>query len=261
MLVDTHCHLDFPHFDADREVTLERARGAGIEFIVNPGSDMESSRRAVSLAGNYPDVYAAVGIHPHNALSLDAAALTELRALAQSPKVVAIGEIGLDYYRDLSPRAAQEEAFRLQLDLAAELDKPVIIHDRDAHADVARILEEWSNARGSKGGWPAGVLHAFSGDRELAEAGFRWGFMVAIGGPLTFQNARRLQGLARELPLIHLVVETDAPYLSPHPYRGQRNEPARVTLVAETLAALHGLPLAEIARQTTTNARRLFRIK
>jgi TatD DNase family protein len=260
MLVDTHCHLDFPHFDADREETLERARRAGIDFIVNPGSDLESSRRAVALADRYPDVYAAVGVHPHHASSLDAAALADLRALAQHPKVVAIGEIGLDYYRDLSPRAAQEEAFRHQLDLAAELDKPVIIHDRDAHADVARILEEWSRARGSRGEQVTGVLHAFSGDRALAEAGFRWGFMVALGGPLTFQNARRLQGLARELPLSHLVVETDAPYLSPHPYRGQRNEPARVTLVAEMLAALLGLSLAEAARRTTANARRLFRI-
>ncbi len=263
MLVDTHCHLDFPHFDADREETLERARRAEIEFIVNPGSDMESSRRAVALADRYPDVYAAVGVHPHHALSLDAAALADLRALAQHPKVVAIGEIGLDYYRDLSPRARQEEAFRRQLELAAELDKPVIIHDRDAHADVARILEEWSRARGTeenKREQVAGVLHAFSGDRALAEIGFRWGFMVALGGPLTFQNARRLQELARGLPLSHLVVETDAPYLSPHPYRGQRNEPARVTLVAEMLAALQGLSLAEVARRTTANARRLFRI-
>jgi TatD DNase family protein len=260
MLVDTHCHLDFPQFSADREATLERARAAGIELIVNPAADMESSRRAVALAERYPDVYAAVGIHPHDATSLDGATLAELRALARHPKVVAIGEIGLDYYRDLSPRPAQEVAFRRQLELAAELGKPVIIHDRDAHEDVVRILDEWSEARGSTAEQPAGVLHAFSGDRALAEAAFRWGFMVSLGGPLTFQNARRLQELVRELPLAHLVVETDAPYLSPHPYRGQRNEPARVRLVAEVLAALQGLSLVEVSRQTTANARRLFRI-
>ncbi len=261
MLVDTHCHLDFPQFDADREATLRRAREAGVEIIVNPGTDLESSRRAVALARRYPEVYAAVGVHPHAASGLDAATLAALRALARHPKVVAVGEIGLDYYRNLSPRPRQVEAFRRQLDLAAELGKPVIIHDRDAHEEVARLLEEWALARRDGGeGEAAGVLHAFSGGQALAEAGFRWGFLVALGGPLTFQNARRLQGLAQALPLKHVVLETDAPYLSPHPYRGQRNEPARVALVAEALAGLHGLPLTEVARQTTGNARRLFRI-
>jgi len=252
-LIDSHCHLDFPQFDSDRQAVVQRAREAGVKAIINPGADLESSHQAVALAERYPEVYAAVGVHPHEARSVSDEVVAELRRLAAHPKVVAIGEIGLDFYRDLSPRDMQRQAFRQQLALAAELDLPVIVHSREAHDEVMAILMEW--ARGPK---LKGVLHAFSGDRAMAEWAFNLGFCVGIAGPVTFLNARRLQALVRELPLEWLLIETDAPYLTPHPYRGKRNEPARVALVAATIARLQGVSERVAAQQTTSNARRLF---
>jgi len=259
-LIDSHCHLDFPQFDNDREAVVQRAREAGVEIIINPGADLESSRRAVALAECYPEVYAAVGVHPHQAKSVTDEVVAELRRLAAHPKVVAIGEIGLDFYRDLSPRDVQRQAFRQQLALAAELDLPVIVHSREAHDDVMAILTEWLRdsklkAQSSK---LKGVLHAFSGDRAMAERMFELGFCVGIAGPVTFLNAHRLRALVRELPLERLLIETDAPYLAPHPYRGKRNEPARVALVATAVAELHGMAETAVASQTAANARRLF---
>jgi TatD DNase family protein len=258
-LIDTHCHLDFPQFDADREAVWQRARNAGVAFIVNPGSDLASSRRAVAQAESDPAIYAAVGVHPHEVKDWDASTMTELRTLAAHPRVVAIGEIGLDYYRDLSPRPVQMEVFRRQLDLAAEMGKPVIIHDRDAHVDLARILAEWLAELGGHRE-RAGVLHSFSGDLALARQVLDWGFLIGLGGPLTFQNARPLQALARNLPLDKVLIETDSPYLSPHPFRGQRNEPSRVSYVARMLAELQGRAVLDVANQTTINAKRLFGI-
>ncbi len=261
MLIDTHCHLDFPQFDGDRAAVLARARSAGVQAIVNPGADLVSSRRAIALAEAEPDVYAAVGVHPHDARGLDEAAVAALRELAAHPKVVAIGEIGLDFYRDLSPRDQQQIAFERQLELAAELHLPVIVHCREAQEQVMATLERWATRHSApRNGW-RGVLHAFSGDRAMAEAARAIGFAVALGGPVTFTNARQLHSLVPQLSLDHLLLETDAPYLAPHPYRGQRNEPAWLTLIAEAIARWRGISMAEVARQTSANAMRLFGLR
>ncbi len=254
-MIDSHCHLDFPHFDDDRDEVLARAAQARVTAILNPGTDLESSRRAVALAERYDNVYAAVGIHPHDASTLDKQTLAELRHLAAHPKVVAIGEIGLDYYRDLSPREQQRSAFAAQLALADELELPVIIHQRESGMDVMAALREW--AADSHLGC---VLHAFSGDRAMADEAVALGFFIGLGGPLTFQNARRLPEIVPDLPLDALVVETDAPYLAPHPFRGKRNEPAYVVLVAERLAELRRLPLDQVVKQVTDNTRNLFHL-
>ncbi len=255
MLIDSHCHLDFSKFDRDRETVVQRAREAGVEFIINPGYNLESSRRAVALAERYPEVYAAVGVHPHEAKTVTDEAVAELRLLAAQPKVVAIGEIGLDFYRDLSPREKQRRVFRQLLALATELDLPVIVHDREAHSEVMAILAE--NIQYAISSFK-GVLHAFSGDRAMAEKVFDLGYCLGIAGPVTFRNARRLRALVRELPLKRLLIETDAPYLAPHPYRGKRNEPARVALVAAAVAELHGVGETEVGEQTAAAARQLF---
>jgi TatD DNase family protein len=255
-VVDTHAHLDFGQFDADRQDVLARAKQAGVEWIINPGADLESSRRAAELAESSESVYAAVGIHPHYALTCTEECLALLRRLAVGPKVVAIGEIGLDYYRDLSPREQQRQAFRRQLRLAEELDLPVILHDRDAHDDILCILKERQNAAGQL----SGVFHAFSGDFAAAKAALDLGFFIALGGPVTFQNARKLADLVPRLPLDRLLVETDSPYLAPAPHRGQRNEPAYVRLVVNRLAELTGYTVRKIESQTTLNAAALFRL-
>ena len=254
-MIDTHCHLDFSHFDEDRDDVLARATEVGVTTVINPGTDLESSRRAVALAERYDNVCAAIGVHPHDASTMNGQALSELRHLAAHPKVVAIGEIGLDYYRDLSPRAQQRTAFETQLSLAAELDLPVIIHQRESAADVMAALREWA-----AGGHPGCVLHAFSGDEAVADEAVSLDFFVGVGGPLTFKNARRLPEILPRLPTGCIVLETDAPYLTPHPYRGKRNEPAYVALVAGRLAELLGLSLDQLSRLTTDNALRLFRL-
>jgi TatD DNase family protein len=224
--------------------------------LINPGADLESSRRAVALAECHDQVYAAVGIHPHDASTLDETTLDELRRLAGHPKVVAIGEIGLDYYRDLSPRPQQLAAFEAQLALATEQDLPVIIHQREAAADVMAILRHWhidSPAR------RAAVLHAFSGDLAIAGEAAELGFYIGVAGPVTFRNARQLRDIIPRVPVDHLLIETDAPYLTPHPHRGERNEPAYLPLIAERLAGLVGLPVQVLAARLAENARRLFR--
>ena len=259
ILVDTHAHLDFPQFDADREPILERAALAGVAVIVNVGADLVSSQRAVALAGGHERIYAAVGVHPHDAKTLDGASLAELRKLATAPKVVAVGEIGLDYYRDLSPRPVQRRAFQAQLAWAAKLGKPVIIHDRDAHQETLEVLGEWAaGIKNSSLAGRLGVLHTFSGDLAMAEHAIELGFYISISGPVTYQNARQLPGIVRALPLERLLVETDCPYLAPEPYRGKRNEPAYVRLIGERIAALRGISMDELAEATTANAQRLF---
>jgi TatD DNase family protein len=260
MLVDSHCHLDFDRFKHDRAEVLGRARETGVRLIVNPGYDLESSQRAVALAGKHPMVYAAVGVHPHRASTVSGGAIKVLRRLAAAGKVQAIGEIGLDYYRNLSPPDVQRRAFREQLELAGELGLPVIVHSRESHGDVISMLARWVADAEPQGGSSSirGVLHAFSGNREVAQDALRLGFCLGIAGPVTFRSARRLRTLVASLPLEHLLVETDAPYLTPHPHRGKRNEPARVALVAAAVAELQGIDFLRAARQTTATARRLF---
>jgi TatD DNase family protein len=250
-LIDTHMHLHVSQFDDDRSSAIERAGATGVARMIEVGYDLASSRAAIALAEEYPQIYAAVGIQPHYAGEADSAWLAEVRRLAAHPKAVAIGEIGLDYYHDRAPRGLQEQLFREQLSLARELGKPVVIHSREAQADTVRILRD--AARGQPG-----VMHSFSGDWAYAEACLEVGFTLSFSGPLTFAKATDLHGVARAAPLNRILTETDSPYLAPHPLRGRRNEPANVRLVAERLAQLRGTALGEIAEAVWQNAAELF---
>lgn len=251
-LVDTHVHLDDEAFAADRDAVVQRAATAGVRTMVAIGTDLDSSRRTVALAGRFPSVAAAVGIHPHAAGAVSPEAVRELDTLIGQPHVVAIGETGLDYYRDYAPRPAQAALFCAHLALARTAGLPVIIHCRDAYPEVLAILQDFPDV-------PA-VFHAFSGSVEVAQACVRRGDYLSFGGPLTFRHARRLAEAAAEAPLERILLETDAPLLSPEPHRGRRNEPARVRLVAERLAAIRGMTLEAVAEATTANARRIFRL-
>ena len=248
-LIDSHAHLNFPQFDADREAVIARARKAGLVAILNVGTDLASSRTAVKLAEKYDFLYAAVGVHPHDARTLTPTVLDELRRLARHPKVVAIGEIGLDYYRDLSPRPMQQWAFADQLALAAELGLPVVVHSREAHDDVLATLQGWDGV---------GVLHSYSAGPERLEEVLELGFYIGISGPVTFPKANRLRAVAAAVPLERLLVETDCPYLTPVPHRGRRNEPAYVQYVVEAVARARETSPKAVARATADNARRLF---
>lgn len=251
-MIDTHAHLDFPEYDEDREAMIARAWAAGLTAIVTIGTDLERSRRAVALAESDPRIHAAVGLHPHEAAKLD----TEFDALAEAarhPRVVAIGETGLDYYYPEPAPALQHEAFRRQIGLARALGLPVIVHSRDAHDDVLRILAEEGPVEG--------VMHCFSADARVAEAALALGLHISFSGTVTFKNAAVTKEVARRVPLERLLIETDCPFLSPHPFRGQRNEPARVVLVAEEIARLRDLSVEALARRTEENARRLFRLR
>ncbi len=257
-LVDSHCHLNLPEVESDLPGVMARAADAGIESVVVPGIDLDSSRKAVELAERWPGVYAAVGVHPHHAASWSRAVQAEMRALARSPRVVAVGETGLDFYRNLAPRAAQIESFREQLDLAAECALPVIVHSRSASAEICAELEAWTARTGHRNGRPLGVLHAFSGDLQGAQLVIALGFLLGVAGPVTYPKAEDLRKTLTSIPSEHLMVETDAPYLAPAPHRGRRNEPAYVALVARSLAATLGLDPAELASRTSGNAARLF---
>jgi TatD DNase family protein len=253
MAIDTHAHLEMAAFDGDREAVLERAAAAGLTAIVTVGTTLPDCEKAVALARRYPPVYAAVGIHPHEVKEIDSATYDALRLLGREKKVVAIGEIGLDFFYDLSPREVQLRRFAEQLDLAEELDLPVIIHDRDAHAETLGILRPWK-------GRLRGALHCFSGDAAMARECIALGFYLSVAGPVTYRKADQLRAVAREIPPERLLVETDAPYLSPEPHRGKRNEPAYVVETARRLAEIRGVPAAELERLTAANARRLFGI-
>ena len=262
-LVDTHCHLDFERFDADREEVIRRAVEAGVYRMVTLGVDVASSQAAVALAKQHEAVYAAVGVHPNDAARVwqGEATLQALRVLAAEPKVVAIGEIGLDYYRDRTPRQQQREVLWAQLHLAAQLNLPVSLHNREATPDLLAILQEWTSELRHQHHPLAerpGVWHAFSGEARHARQALEMGFFLGIGGPVTFKNAPQRRKVLAELPLERLVLETDAPFLAPQPYRGRRNEPAYVRFVAQTIAEVHGRSLEDVARQTTENARILF---
>jgi len=265
-LVDTHAHLGSSRFDDDRLQVVERAQAAGVHTIINIGTDLASSRQALMLAReqrllsrggerfDHIDIYASVGIHPHEAAKARPDDLVEIERLCVDPTVVAIGEIGLDFHYNFSPPDVQRKTFIAQLALARRLGKVVVVHDREAHAETLSILSK--EAQGL-----LGVLHCFSGDAEMAAQVLQMGWFLSFGGPVTFPNARHLQHLVRELPLECILLETDCPYLAPHPQRGKRNEPAYMTHVANQIAQLKDLPVERVAEATTENARRLFGLR
>ena len=258
MIVDTHAHLDGREFDADRDAVIRRALERDIGAIVTAGIDLESSRASIDLAKEYPWVYAAVGVHPHEASGLTPSSLDELERLAVHPRVVAIGEIGLDFYRNLSPRDIQVKALEAQLELAVRVNLPVIVHCRQANIETLGVLRRWVVGRASDAGKLLGVMHCFSGDEKEGRQLIDMGFLVSFAGPITFPRSQRPKRVASALPLSGLLVETDCPYLTPSAYYGQRNEPSFVWAVAQGLAEAKGTTLEAVASVTTGNARRLF---
>lgn len=255
MFIDTHCHLEDENFSDDRQKVLERAKVAGVERIINFGSTLKSSAAVVELAKNFSELYAGVGIHPEEIDDFDEKTCARLAELAAEKKVVAVGEIGLDYHweKDSARRLLQQKIFIEQLDLARQLNLPVCVHDRDAHGDTLKILQtEGKNLRG--------VLHCYSGSLETAQEVFKLGWLIGVDGPLTFKNSAKLPEIVKAAPREKILIETDAPYLAPVPYRGKRNEPAYVVEVAKKLAALRGETLEEVAAYTAANAKNLYEI-
>lgn len=254
MLFDTHAHFDDERFDEDRYETIEKVHESGVEYIVNAASDMDSSETGIALAERYDFIYAAVGVHPHNAEEMDEAKIEKIKKLAQHRKVVAIGEIGLDYYYDTAPRDVQKHWFARQIQLARELALPIIIHDRDAHEDTLKIVT-LENARDV-----GGVFHCYAGSVEMAREVLDNNFYISLGGVVTFKNAKKAVEVVKFAPLDRLLIETDSPYLTPEPYRGKRNDSGYVRLVAEKIAEIKGIPFEEVARITLENGKKLFRI-
>ncbi|MDO8682928.1 MAG: TatD family hydrolase [Armatimonadota bacterium] len=253
-LIDTHAHLNHEDFQDDIREVLERAQTAGVTRIVVPGYDLNSSERAVELAETHDEIYAAVGVHPHDAKTLDDEVLHKIGELAKSDKVVAIGEIGLDFHYDFSPREKQIEAFGVQAQLARELGLPLIVHTREAAEEVLAAL------RRKTWGENAGVMHHFSGDESFAREALGMGFLLGIAGPITYKKNEDMREVIRQIGIERLVVETDAPYASPQVFRGKRNEPSYVKFVAEKIAELLDLTVEEVAAKTSQNAEELFRL-
>jgi TatD DNase family protein len=262
MLIDSHCHLQFVQFQDDRPQVLERAQQAGLSAIVVVGTDADDSRQALALAGAHPNLFATVGWHPHQAAEFDDQQRLALRRLAESPKAVALGEIGLDFYRNLSPPETQRAVFQQMLDLAGELRLPVVVHSRAAEDEVFAILSGW--AAQVKGQWPQerplGVVHCFSGDLALALRYVQLGFLVSIAANVTYPNAHRLTSVVAGLPLERLLVETDAPYLTPQSMRPQRNEPSFIVETVGRIAEIRAQTVREVAEQTSANAAALYGI-
>ena len=254
MLFDTHTHFDAEQFDADRDEVLSGLPARGVSLAVNPGCDIPSSRTAIALAEKYPFLYAAIGYHPENCGPYVESDLDIFREMAKNPKVVAIGEIGLDYYwEENPPKEFQQQVFRAQMQLARELDLPVIVHDREAHADSLAIVKEFPDVRG--------VFHCYSGSVELAKELVKLGWMISFTGVLTYKNARKAVEVAEAIPIEHLMIETDSPYMAPVPHRGKRNDSGYVLHICEKLAEIKGISTEECARITLENGKRFFRIK
>ncbi|MFE3576179.1 TatD family hydrolase [Lysinibacillus sp. NPDC059133] len=254
MFIDTHVHLNADQYEEDLQEVIDRALEAKVETMVVVGFDRKTIEKTMQLVEQYDFVYGVIGWHPVDAIDCRQEDLNWIEELAAHPKIVGIGETGLDYYWDKSPKDVQQTLFRKQIHLAQKLNLPIIIHNRDATGDVVQILREENAAS------VGGVMHCFSGSVETAHECIAMNFMISLGGPVTFKNARMPKEVATEIPLEHLMIETDAPYLAPHPYRGKRNEPALVPLVAEEIARLKGLTIEEIAQVTTANAKNFFKI-
>lgn len=254
MLIDTHAHLNAPEFAEDQDEVIARARENGVSTIINIGFNAETIPTCIELAEKYDFIYAVVGWHPQDAKDFRDEHLDLLTELSRHPKVVGLGEMGLDYYWDTSPKDVQAEVFRKQIRLARKLNLPIVIHNRDAHQDLITILRE------EKAEEVGGIMHCFSGSWETAKMALDMNFYISFGGPLTFKNARVPKEVAVKVPLDRLLVETDCPYLTPHPFRGKRNETGYVRLVCEEMANLHGKTFEEMAAITTQNAKKLFRL-
>ena len=258
MFIDSHAHIDGPEFDADRDEIIERAKAAGVSVILNVGTGDPHSgafERAVALGQQHDSVYTAIGTHPHDARLYDDSVEEKIKTLAQDERVVAWGEIGLDFHYDNSPRDVQVAVFKRQLQAARECDLPVVIHTREAESETIDILKSEYNDAGRRG-----IFHCFSGSKDLAQRGLELGFMISFSGIITFKKAEELRAVAQEVPLDRLLIETDCPYLAPIPYRGKRNEPAYVVEVARCLAGIHGVDVEEIERVTSENFRSFFKI-
>lgn len=254
MYIDTHVHLNADQYDEDLQEVIERALEAKVSKMVVIGFDRKTIERAMKLAEEHSFIYAVVGWHPVDAIDCTEEDLQWIEELASHEKVVGIGETGLDYYWDKSPKDVQQTLFRKQIRLAQKVNLPIIIHNREATEDVLRILKE------EEAYLTGGIMHCFGGSVETAKQCIDMNFMISLGGPVTFKNAVKPKEVATEIPLEHLLIETDAPYLAPHPHRGKRNEPAFVTLVAEEIARLKGISIEEVARETTNNANKFFRL-
>lgn len=257
-MIDTHCHLNFDSYDEDRAAVIQRATESGVTRIIIPAVDIVTTQEALALAANHTGIFAAAGVHPNSTADFDKTILAQIEQLAVSPKVIAIGEIGLDYYWDKSPKINQQAAFEAQLELAAKMQMPVIIHNRDASDAVIPILENWVKTLPDTLKERPGVLHSVSAPPDLAERALAAGFYLGFTGPITFSKAEETRTIARHTPLNRILVETDAPFLTPHPYRGKRNEPSYIPYIVERLASVKNIPIDEMARLTTENAMRLF---
>jgi TatD DNase family protein len=252
MLIDSHAHLEMEAFDSDRDEVIGRARQAGVDRIITVGTTVNDCRKALSIAHQYEMVYAAIGVHPHEVKDIDETTYDDLKKMAKADKVMAYGEIGLDFFRNLSPKDIQIRRFGEQLELATEIGLPIIIHDREAHRETLEMLKEWKG-RG-------GVIHCFSGDYRMAQKCLDMGFYISIPGAITFGKSEKLQEVVKHIPMSCLLLETDAPYLTPHPNRGKRNEPAYVIHTAKKVAELKGLSFEDVATISSRNTRSLFGI-
>lgn len=253
MFIDSHAHLDDKRFNADRDMIIKNLKENKVDYVFNIGADIKTSEASVDLAKKYDNIYAAVGIHPHSAKEANGAAMDRLRELAEEEKVIAIGEIGLDYYYDNSPRDTQIKWFKEQIKLAKEVDLPIIIHTRDASRETFDILKEDAKNH------PV-IMHCYSGSVEMAEEYLKLGYYISLAGPVTFKNARVPKEVAEMIPLDRLLIETDCPYLTPTPYRGKRNEPIYVRYVAEEIAKIKGISVEELAKATSQNTKKAFKL-
>jgi TatD DNase family protein len=254
MLIDSHAHLEMPEFRRDLDEVIQRAKNSGIDYIFTVGTEKKDWGRTLEIANSYPSVYAILGVHPHNAKEIDEQTYPKLKEHCRNEKVKAYGEIGLDFYRDLSPREVQLKRFREQIGLAREIQLPIVIHDREAHQETIEILKS------EKAVECGGIIHCFSGDYAMAKTCLEMGFYISIPGSITYKNAERYWEVVKKIPLESLLVETDAPFLTPVPFRGKRNEPSYVRYTAQKVAEIKGVSFEKVAEATSENALRVYRL-